>query len=168
MTRTTELLAIGTATLGLLTGLIAADRITGRARSHDATPPVAELAVRVFRVGLDRVETGPDAHRIELAARDFLRAYLPYTHGQPRRLTQLQSGHIADPRLIAGLLQSRPHNVQPTVAPDTVTGVAIERLTSRRAVAVSQVTARAGRYSVALTLEPRAGRWTVIDTRPAG
>ncbi len=168
VTTTTRHLALACTALALVAALLAVDHAT----SHRPTKAHAEaIPVRrgvTARDGFDRIPSLTSRARIEKTARDFLRAYLPYTHGQRSRLAALRGG-VANAALTARLLGSAPHTRPRDSHPDVVQGVRVERLTDRDSVALARMTGPDGGYAVALTVhQDTTGRWQVVDTRPAG
>lgn len=167
MTLRTRHLALTATGVGLVAALIAADHTTKRRSSRPANTILVHPLVTT-RDGLDRSPGPAAAARVEATAREFIHAYLPYTHGHSSPLRRLPFG-AASPDLVDRLLTVSPHARHGESRPDVLQGVRVERLTDRDAIALARVTGPAGSYAVALTVHRGpAGHWQVIDTRPAG
>ncbi len=168
MTTTTRHFAFAATALGLLTGLLVADHATNRRRTAPQASVVGARPVLTAREGLDRVPAPGVAVGVEATTREFLRAYLPYTHGKSTPLKELRGG-VASPALVTRLLTDNPHSRRLDSVRDVVRGVRVERLTDRAAISLARITGPGGGYAIALTVHRDThGRWQVVDTRPAG
>ena len=164
-------IALAVVTGALVAGLIAADR-RDRPLTAIAIAPTSRPApggLRSVEVdGADRIPARGDRVAIDATARTFLRAYLPYTHGNQDALQGLPE-RTATPMLLATLDAASPHTPQGArPGSDRVSRVLAERLDRTHATALAEIQGPHASYAIAMTLHRTASGWQITDLHPAG